>query len=224
MNTENVTPELFAALAKAQGEVENASKASTNPHFKSRYADLAEILNTVRPTFTSNGLSIIQSSRYDGVLVSVDTVIAHVGGGFISSSASCVPAKTDGQGIGAATTYLRRYSLAAMAGIAQEDDDGNSASHNKPVPASPFIIAAIKERLVELEVDEPAFLKFLNASSVDSLTADQAKRASISLDKKAKQMDADKAKQDTPKEEPKKPTETAKTVKKVVDELGWDEE
>ena len=57
----HATPELFAALAKAQGEIENASKNAANPHFKSKYADLAEVLNTIRPTFATNGLSMIQS-------------------------------------------------------------------------------------------------------------------------------------------------------------------
>lgn len=131
MNTEKATPELFGALAKAQAEVENATKGSSNPHFKSRYADLAEVLNTVRPVFAKNGIAILQSTGFDGSLVSVSTILAHASGGLVSSVASCVPAKTDGQGIGAATTYLRRYSLAAMAGVAQEDDDGNSAAHSK---------------------------------------------------------------------------------------------
>lgn len=131
----NATPDLFAALAVAQGEVENASKSSNNPHFRSKYADLAEVLNTVRPVFAKHGLSIAQSTAFNGSLVSVSTLIAHKSGGLIVSEASCVPGKTDAQGIGAATTYLRRYSLAAMAGIAQEDDDGNAAAHNgRPSP------------------------------------------------------------------------------------------
>jgi hypothetical protein len=132
------TPELFAALALAQGEVENASKSSNNPHFKSKYADLAEVLNTVRPVFAKHGLSIMQSTAFNGSFVSVTTLVAHKSGGLIYSTASCVPGKTDAQGIGSATTYLRRYSLAAMAGIAQEDDDGNAAAHNgKPSPIKP---------------------------------------------------------------------------------------
>ncbi len=134
MNIERATPELFAALAKAQAEIENASKNAANPHFRSRYADLAEVLNTVRPVLAKHGLSVMQSTAFDGVCVSVETVLAHASGGLVSSTASCVPAKTDAQGVGAATTYLRRYALAAMAGVAQEDDDGNSAAHTKPAP------------------------------------------------------------------------------------------
>lgn len=130
MDTTHANPDLFAALAVAQGEIENATKSSSNPHFKSKYADLAEVLNTVRPVFAKHGLSLMQSTEFDGALVSVVTLLAHKGGGFVTATASCVPGKTDAQGIGAATTYLRRYSAAAVAGIAQEDDDGNAAAHN----------------------------------------------------------------------------------------------
>ena len=131
MELSNANAPLFAALAAAQLEVENAIKGNVNPHFKSRYADLAEVLNTVRPVFARHGLSILQSTAFDGDNVSVTTTLAHAEGGWVSSCASCVPARVDAQGIGAATTYLRRYSLAAMAGVAQEDDDGNAASHQQ---------------------------------------------------------------------------------------------
>jgi hypothetical protein len=137
MDTSNANPALFAALAAAQGEIENAAKNAANPHFKSRYADLAEVLNTVRPVFAKNGLSLLQSTGFDGSLVSVTTLVAHKDGGFVTSVASCVPAKSDAQGIGSATTYLRRYAVAAMAGVAQEDDDGTAAAHDrKPAAVS----------------------------------------------------------------------------------------
>lgn len=139
MNLDHSNAALFAALALAQAEVENATKASTNPHFKSKYADLAEVLNTVRPVYSKHGIAIVQSTGFDGGMVSVTTALVHKEGGYITSVASCTPAKTDGQGVGAATTYLRRYSLAAACGVAQEDDDGNSAAHNRPAaaPAKP---------------------------------------------------------------------------------------
>lgn len=135
MNLEHATPELLTALAIAQGEIENATKNVANGAYskngKPSYADLAEILNTVRPVFSKQGLALIQSTEFDGALVSVSTVITHSSGGYVTSRASCVPAKSDAQGVGSATTYLRRYSAAAMSGIAQEDDDGQSASHNQ---------------------------------------------------------------------------------------------
>jgi hypothetical protein len=176
MNLEHSTPELFAALAKMQGEVENATKGSLNPHFKSKYADLAEVLNTVRPVLAANGLSVIQSPSFDGGICHVTTTIAHAKGGYITGTMSCVPAKQDGQGIGSATTYLRRYSIAAVCGIAQEDDDGNTAAHTKPA-VHPLIsnpeAARIKEGIETLGIDEAAFLKHYGVASVSQLTTDK---------------------------------------------------
>ena len=176
MNLEHSTPELFAALAKMQGEVENATKGSLNPHFKSKYADLAEVLNTVRPVLAANGLSVIQSPSFDGAVCHVTTTLAHSSGGYITGTMSCVPAKQDGQGVGSSTTYLRRYSLAAVCGIAQEDDDGNSSAHSKPA-TYPLIssgeAARIKESIESLNIDEAAFLRHYGVKSISQLTTDK---------------------------------------------------
>ena len=135
MNLENANAALFAAIAQAQVEVENATKASMNPHFKNRYADLAEVLNTVRPVFARHGLAIIQSVSSDQQLVTVATTIAHKEGGYVTSSLSCASPTSKVQDLGSIVTYLRRYSVAAMTSISQEDDDGNAASH-RPAKAS----------------------------------------------------------------------------------------
>ena len=134
MFIDNMNAELIAALSKAQGEISNAAKNSKNPHFKSDYADLAAVLNTVKPALSKHGIALVQGTAFDGAMVTVTTVLAHSSGGSVSSEASCVPAKMDGQGIGSATTYLRRYSLAAMTGIAQEDLDGEDSKHNTTPP------------------------------------------------------------------------------------------
>ena len=123
---------LAAALAKAQGEVENASKNAANPHFKSRYADLAEVLNTVRPVFAKHGLAVTQFPSFDGGVAHVETILTHSSGEWMAGTASAPVSKQDAQGVGSAITYLRRYSLAAVAGIAQEDDDANGAVGQKP--------------------------------------------------------------------------------------------
>lgn len=196
MQTEHATPELFAALATAQAEIENAAKNATNPHFRSKYADLAEVLNTVRPVFAKHGLSLVQSTGFDGSLVSVTTLVAHKTGGYITSVASCVPAKTDAQGVGSSTTYLRRYSLAAMTGVAQEDDDGQSAAHGgkprqRPQPATQTaqtIAAAQVSELTDLiaatETDEAKFLHFFKVSSLSDLPSSDFTRAKQMLTKK----------------------------------------
>jgi ERF superfamily len=149
MNLDHSNAALFAALALAQSEVENATKNSVNGGFskngKPSYADLAEVLNTVRPVYSRHGIAIVQSTGFDGVMVSVTTALVHKEGGYVTSVASCTPAKTDGQGVGAATTYLRRYSLAAACGVAQEDDDGQSAAHNRPA-----VVAKPSNQLLDL--------------------------------------------------------------------------
>lgn len=191
MNTEHATPALFAALASAQAEIENAAKNAANPHFRSKYADLAEVLNTVRPTFAKHGLSIVQSTGFDGQMVSVTTLVGHKDGGYLTSVASCVPAKTDAQGIGSATTYLRRYSLAAMAGVAQEDDDGNAAAHDRKPQGSkhePKIsgdqVAEIMQLVGETETDLDKFLAYFKVSAVSDLPASAYERAINALNKK----------------------------------------
>jgi hypothetical protein len=190
MNLEHATAELFTALAKSQNEVENASKASINPHFKSRYADLAEVLNCIRPVYSANGLSIIQETSFDGSMVSVTTALCHNTGGYITMKASCVPAKSDAQGVGSSTTYLRRYSLAGL-GIAQEDDDGQSAAHTmKKVPISPLQIMGLQARMEELQVAEEAFCKFLGVEKMEDITIDKMAIATKSLDAKQKKMEA----------------------------------
>lgn len=123
--------ELAAAMADAQGEMENATKNAVNPHFRSNYADLAEVLNTVRPVLSKYGISITQFPSYGEGLVHVETVIAHKSGEWMSEKCSAPAQKQDPQGVGSAISYLRRYSLAAVCGIAQEDDDANAATKPK---------------------------------------------------------------------------------------------
>lgn len=127
MTKSETIAELAKAMCKAQSEIENASKNSSNPHFKSKYADLAEVLNTVRPTLTNNGISISQFPAFENGIASVETIVMHTSGEWMMGTSSAPVGKQDAQGVGSALTYLRRYSLAAIAGIAQEDDDGNGA-------------------------------------------------------------------------------------------------
>jgi len=82
----------------------------------------------------------------------------------------------DGQGVGASTTYLRRYSLAAVCGVAQEDDDGQSAAHNRPATyplISPSEAGRIKESIESLNIDEAAFLKHYGVASIGQITTDK---------------------------------------------------
>lgn len=125
---------ISAALVKAQKDFAPALKSSTNPHFKSRYADLAACVEAVIDSLNANGIFLMQKNYPIDNGVTVETVFIHESGETISGGILTVPAtKQDAQGYGSALTYARRYSLMAACGIAPEDDDGNSAS--KPVKA-----------------------------------------------------------------------------------------
>jgi len=125
---------LAAALAKAQGAMKGAVKDSANPFFKSKYADLASVVEAIRVAFSSNGLSYIQTVEpSDKDEVRVETTILHSSGEWISCGVLALPvSKSDAQGYGSCLTYARRYSLSAATGVAPEDDDGNAASSAKP--------------------------------------------------------------------------------------------
>ena len=121
---------LAAALAKAQGEIEGASKDKTNPHFKSAYADLASVWGACRAPLSKNTLAVLQPSFTDGPRVTVTTILVHSSGEFIESDLTMVAGQNTPQGIGSCITYARRYALSALVGVAPEDDDGNAASQS----------------------------------------------------------------------------------------------
>lgn len=121
--------EIGAALAKAQGAIENATKDKANPFFKSTYADLAGVWDACRAALSSNGLSVVQTPEQSDKGVIVSTMLLHSSGQWISGSYLMPVSKFDAQSIGSAITYARRYALAAMVGVAPEDDDSNAANN-----------------------------------------------------------------------------------------------
>lgn len=140
MKQSETISKLSEALAKAQGEMENAAKDKANPFFKSNYADLASVWDACRGPLSKNGLSIVQGvDILDDGKITLTTKLLHMSGEELSSEMIVRPAKNDPQGIGSAITYYRRFSLSAMVGIApaekpteddvaDDDDDGNAAS------------------------------------------------------------------------------------------------
>lgn len=119
--------ELGAALAKAQAAVRGAKKDSANPFFKSSYADLSSVWEACRDALTSNGLSVIQLPGFENGIATVETILLHSSGQWVSGKAGAPLGKQDAQGVGSVITYLRRYALQSVAGVAAEDDDGNAA-------------------------------------------------------------------------------------------------
>lgn len=137
MNRSESIIELCKAMANAFGEIENAVKDKTNPHFRSKYADLGNVVDAIKPALTKNGLFFCQHSHDKESHVCVETIIYHQSGEFMSCGFVSVPvSKHDAQGFGSAMTYARRYSLSAAFGVAPEDDDGNAASKAAPAPKS----------------------------------------------------------------------------------------
>lgn len=126
--------ELATALSKAQGEVEGAVKGKTNPAFRSKYADLASVWEACREALVSNGLSVIQSpgELVEGKSMAMTTMLLHSSGQWIKDRLTIPLGKIDAHGYGSATTYARRFALAAFVGVAPEDDDGNAAAKPKP--------------------------------------------------------------------------------------------
>lgn len=135
---------LAKALAQAQAKIKNPEKGQKNSYYGNMYADLAEVLNMIREAFAPCGLSIVQNPSFKDGILAMETILLHESGEWMSSileSPVPPPMAKDGrqlpmgpQAIGSATTYLRRYGAAAMAGIAQEDDDGEGAQ-DKTKPA-----------------------------------------------------------------------------------------
>jgi hypothetical protein len=153
MVTSEQVDKIFQALVKAQSEMGKAKKVNDNPFFKSKYADLSELIDVSKDVLTSNGLAVIQSPGASGQAVTVTTRIIHSSGQWIEDAITLQAIKTDPQAIGSAITYARRYQLAAILNIAQEDDDGNSASDRhgtnpEPKKDTPEIVA-LKQALID---------------------------------------------------------------------------
>jgi hypothetical protein len=118
---------LGGALSKAQAAMKPALKDAQNPHFKSSYADLASVWEACRSHLTAHGIAVVQSPEADGPRVSITTTLLHASGEWISSALLLTARDASPQSIGSAITYGRRYGLAAMVGVAPDDDDGEAA-------------------------------------------------------------------------------------------------
>ena len=135
---------LALALSKAQSKITGALKDSQNPFFKSNYSDLASVMDAIRIPFSENELSVSQiTDEKDGKLILL-TFLMHSSGEYLMSTYP-VSSKdmNNPQAIGSGITYARRYALAAIAGVAQVDDDSERAMARTMVeekkPAAPAI-------------------------------------------------------------------------------------
>jgi hypothetical protein len=180
---------IATALAKAQTEMGKALKQSNNPHFKSKYADLGNVMDACLPALNGAGIAVIQPTGEDEHGRYVETILIH---GESGESLACrvplIVSKNDMQGYGSAVTYGRRYGLMAMAGIAPEDDDGNAAAKAPPRPPAPmteFEFQTIRDLIEQTATDEDKFCAYWKVKNLHELTGAQAQNAISMLKKKA---------------------------------------
>ena len=191
MNSSDSIKELATALAIVQGQLTFAKKDSKNPFFKSNYADLESVWDACRSLLSDNGLAVMQfPGEYNDGNMALNTIITHKSGEWMSQEMSLPVSKPDAQGAGSALTYMRRYALAAVIGVVQADDDGNSASEKATIVAekTPSItaqqITSINALIEQTASDEAKLLAYFKKPSVTLLDRNQAIQAISMLEKK----------------------------------------
>lgn len=129
MKTSENIIEISKAMNLAQREMRPAIKDSTNPHFRSKYSDLASVMDAIREPIGNNGLSIWQDATLEEMGVSVTTRIVHISGQWVEFGPLTIPiGKKDAHAVGSACSYGKRYALCAALGVvSDDDDDGNKA-------------------------------------------------------------------------------------------------
>lgn len=150
MNKSESIGKLASALSKAQGMIKGAVKDSVNPHFRNKYADLTSVWEACREALTKHELSVVQlPETSEGQTVKIETMLMHSSGEWISSTIELPVQKYDAQGYGSALTYARRYALAAIVGVAPEDDDGNAAAAAAPTKPEPAKVDPAARKTLE---------------------------------------------------------------------------
>ncbi|MBQ2594692.1 MAG: ERF family protein [Candidatus Riflebacteria bacterium] len=144
MKTSENINEIAGALGKAQMEINPAAYDAQNPHFRSRYATLASVMQSCRAALSKNQIAVVQGTIVSDKNVTVTTMLIHSSGQFISDDITIPIVQNTAQAIGSALTYGRRYGLSALVGIvSDEDDDANEAmppvstTENKEVKFTP---------------------------------------------------------------------------------------
>lgn len=178
---------LAAALAKAQADMKNATLNKVNPHFKSKYADLAEIIDTTRSVLAKHGLSVTQTTEIRESSLVLVTTLLHTSGQSIRGEYPLPMVLDKPQVMGSALTYARRYSLAAICNIsAEEDDDANAATtegKNVTVITQPQLKQII-ELADEVGADKAKFCRYFNVPSLADIPASRFKAAIDALEAK----------------------------------------
>lgn len=165
---------IATALAAAQMDMGKALKSASNPHFKSKYADLSSVADACLPALNMHGIAVIQPTVDDESGRYVRTILIHGSSGEqLDCRVPLIVSKNDMQGYGSAVTYARRYGLMSMAGIAPEDDDGNAASKAPPRMVSPDQYIKLRDAAEEAGVPDAKICETFGAQSLQQFPADR---------------------------------------------------
>ena len=187
---------IYMALCAAQAGMGKVVKGATNPAFKSKYADLADVVSVAIPALTEQGIAMFHMMVRDEQGAVMRTMLVH---GASETSVSCdVPLivnKNDMQGMKSATTYAKRIGLESLTGIAPEDEDGNAAAKAAPKAEAIRLIGAeqfqeINELIFDTETDEVKFCTYWKVKTLEDLTEKQGVDAIAMLKKKAAALEA----------------------------------
>jgi hypothetical protein len=185
---------IYMALCAAQAGMGKVVKGATNPAFKSKYADLGDVVSVAVPALNEQGIAMFHYMVRDEQGAVMRTMLVH---GASETSVSCdVPLiinKNDMQGMKSATTYAKRIGLESLTGIAPEDDDGNAAAKAAPKAEAIRLIGAeqfqeINELIFDTETDEVKFCTYWKVKTLEDLTEKQGIDAVAMLKKKAAQQ------------------------------------
>jgi hypothetical protein len=183
---------IYSALCAAQANMGKVTKGSVNPAFKSRYADLADVVSVAVPALSEQGISMYHSMTRDDHGMVMRTTLSH---GASDTHLHCdVPLiinKNDMQGMKSATTYAKRIGLESLTGIAPDDDDGNAAAKAAPpAQAKPPVkmtaeqFQQINDLIERTASDEAKLCAYWKVAELHDLTAQQADQTVAMLTKK----------------------------------------
>lgn len=190
MKSSELINELANALCRAQSQMGGVVKDSSNPFFKSKYADITSVIKAIKQPFADNGLSYTQFPISNEHGVGVSTRLMHVSGQYLEMEYTLPTVKKDPQASGSAITYARRYALQSIAGIPVADDDAEAAmlrgdEHRSQIRTiSDNQIITIEKLLDETKADAVRFLSWLQVGHIKDILAIDYNKAIAGLEAK----------------------------------------
>lgn len=208
--------EVVTALVAFQAEMPNVHKAAVNPHFKSKYAALEAIMPQILPVLTKHGLGVSHHVAVENGCNVLITRLYHTGGQWIGSVMPLMAEKQTPQGLGSAITYMRRYSLCALLGIAADpDDDGDAAERGvtvaksrarreespKPTPLRDTIVGHVRHA-TDIEKMGEYTARINRQLAAKGLTAEDAKECLSEVAKRTAELATAEARKPKPPADP----------------------